>query len=211
MRWLAVLLLPALPALPALAEDADAEVRIRASLNGEEWAKALAQVDAALDHDPSSGVLLRMRAEAHRGVARDLQRTQGYPAAIAYLERHLDHPVTAWAYARTCIWGGEERRGIDGLRESGLPPADTIPGEVELLSQLRRYDEVVQRASLLEAEYPAWAHDWTQWAGKAAEQRERLEERARRAAWVTAVGGLVFVGGALLVAWLTRRPTAASC
>ena len=208
MRWLA--LLPLL-SLPALAEDHDGPDRIRAALNAEDWAAALALTGQALEDEPSAGLLRRLEAEAHRGTARDLQRSQGYGAALDYLETRLNHPVLAWSYARTCLWGGEELRGIEHLRASGLPPGDTIPGELELLSQLRRYDEVVSRASLLESDYPAWAGDWIQWAGGEAARRARLERRARRAAWVAAVGGLAFLAGALALFRLTRRPAPAPC
>jgi hypothetical protein len=192
MRVLGMLLLLA---AAVRAQDPDrAQERVRALLDREEFPAALERAEAALRQHADHKGLLYQRAQARRGIARDLQRAQGYAAAIDYLERDLSHAVLAVAYAEACKWGGAELRGIDGLRRSTLPLELRLYPELDLLAQLRRYDEIASRAR--EAGDP----EWERWALELAGLRRNLVERAGRGKLVAFAAGAALLMLALLLA-----------
>lgn len=187
MRTAAVVFLLA---LCCRAEDWD---EISAAVNGERFEHALRLADAARETGKKDGKLAWLRAKAVVGVARDLQRANGYPAALDYLELHLDHELSAYWYGQTCGWAGAELRGIQALRSSVLDPALRLNPELSLLGLLRRYEEIIDRAQEVGGEEAA---SWGEWASKEAALRDRLAGRARRA-WTILVGALLVFGAAV--------------
>ncbi len=158
MRWLLLLLL----AGPAFAQD------VENLLDRERFEEARRIVEERLRNAPDNEVLKEQWAVAVRGQARDLQRADGYDAAIAFLEKNLAHRLLAQAYGETCLWAGREEHGVKVLRRCGLPIADRIHPELRLLAQLRRYDEIVKRAR------EAARTDWEEFGKEEAALRARL-------------------------------------
>lgn len=134
------------------------------------------------------------KAKAVCAEAREIRREKGYAAAIDFLEPRLDHPLVLRAYADCCLWGGEEERGLRGIRGAVLPDRDRAEAEIRLLVLLFRHRE----AAALAHEH-GWkeAEDW--WGAQAA-LRDRLRARAGRGAWLAAALALVLVG-----AWALMR------
>jgi hypothetical protein len=133
-------------------------------------------------------------AQAVCAEARELRRAGGYAKAIEFLETRLDHPLVLKAYANCCLWGGEEERGLRGLRRGAVPESDRIEAEARLLGRLFRYREA---AAL--ARKHGWKEGEESWGAEAA-LRERLA--AREALGAKAAGaGLV----ALLALWALLR------
>jgi hypothetical protein len=155
----------------------------------------LAVVAAAQDYE---------RAKAACAEAREIRREKGYAAAIDFLEPRLHHAKTLHAYADCCRWGGEEERGLRGLRTAAAPETDRLAAEVRLLQSLFRYPEAADAARRLvalgSAEHAEWARGEILFAEGQAALRGRLEARARRGAWAAAAGFL-----ALLGAWALLR------
>jgi len=191
MRTLALLLSMA---SALFADEADAiAARLRTALRQERFQAALEQADAALARFPGDATMRYRRAEAIVGLARDLQRAKGYPAAIARLEPELTDPFLAQAYAEACLWGGQELRGVAHLRASALPVRQRILPEFLLLKQLRRFDELAARAA--ETGETAWA----EWAEERMRLQERLRGRGRRGWIVAAAAFAALVLGALVL------------
>jgi len=131
-----------------------------------------------------------------RARAREIRRESGYGAAIDYLERRLETPAALDAYADCCLWGGEEERGLRGLRASTVPARERAEAEIRLLVRLFRHREAAEVAGA-----NGWkeAEEW--WGGEAA-LRDRLEARAHRARWLAALLALLLLGAwALLRRW----------
>jgi len=194
-----------LAALPLAAQDEGAAARVREALDAGEHERALALAGEGLRAAPHDGVLQYLQAQARCGVARDLQRTEGYAAAVASLEPHVgSHALVAHAYARTALWAGEEERALRVLAAAVPDPKDRVDFELELLGHLRRYREVAKRARAV-----GW-EDGAIWAEKRADLQDRLEARAHRGRVVAGVAAIVLLGLAL-VAWRTapRRPAPA--
>lgn len=183
LRGLVVLLLAAAGAL------AD-EAAVRAALDREDFAAALEQAEAALRATPKSGLLRYMRAQAIAGLARDLQRREGYAAALDYLEPRLDHAHLTDRFAEICMWSGEEERGIRALRGSPVALRDRIRAELELMRSLGRFEDAAQRAAAV-----GW-DDAAKYYAEVARHRTRLRGRARRAVWVALVGALGILAAA---------------
>ncbi len=171
MRWLLLLLL----AGPAFAQD------VENLLDRERFEEARRIVEERLRNAPDNEVLKEQWAVAVRGQARDLQRADGYDAAIAFLEKNLAHRLLAQAYGETCLWAGREEHGVKVLRRCGLPIADRIHPELRLLAQLRRYDEIVERAREA-ARTVKWAalKEWEEFGKEEAAARARLLAGATR-------------------------------
>lgn len=134
------------------------------------------------------------RAKAVCAEAMEIRREKGYHAAIEFLEPRLDHGKVVAAYADCCLWGGEEERGLRGLRASKVPASERAEAEISLLVRLFRYDEAAAVAR---------EHGWTEaaeWWGAAAALRDRLRTRASRAAWIAALGVVLLLG-----AWALMR------
>jgi hypothetical protein len=182
MRAIALLLLLA---APVVADDAAAA---RAEL---------AEAEQALAAEPDNALAQRRWAKAARAVARVLQRTEGYQAAIEFLEARLTHPLTVEAYAEACLWGGQEERGVAHLRSSrGVAVRHRIGHELELLGYLRRYDEAARRAREV-----GW-DEGARWAEERAARRARLLGRGVRAYWVAAIGFVVMAAAAVALYFL---------
>ncbi len=132
--------------------------------------------------------------EQTRARARELRREEGYQKAIEFLEGRLDHPLVLRAYADCCLWGGEEERGLRGLRGAKVAEAERADVEIQLLVRLFRHREAAEVAR---------RHGWTEaaeWWGDEAALRDRLRGRERRA-WCLAAAG----AAALLAAWALLR------
>ncbi|MFQ5843542.1 MAG: hypothetical protein ACE5JG_00985 [Planctomycetota bacterium] len=202
MRWAAALLLLA-AAAGAAEDEANAAARVRAELGPDQFDRALLLADAALRERPGSPVLRGLRAEAVRGIARELQRVEGYDAAVKYLEDHLSHALLAEAYGATCAWAGREERGIRRLRRSVLPVAQRLRPELHLLALLGRYDEAAERAGA------AGDGEWEAFARREAALRARLDGRARRGARVALAALAALLGAAALLFRLAPSPRSA--
>jgi len=142
------------------------------------------------------------RAKAVCLEAREIRREKGYAEAIGFLETKLGHPLVLEAYANCCLWGGEEERGLRGLRGAAVPANDRARAEIGLLVRLFRY-----REAAAVARERGWA-EVAEWWGREAALRERLHARARRARWLAGLGALALLG---LWALLRRafRPSSA--
>ncbi|MHC4959537.1 MAG: hypothetical protein ACYTGN_14315 [Planctomycetota bacterium] len=132
--------------------------------------------------------------------ARDLQRTQGYDAAIARLGNNLDHWLLAEAFAEACRWGGREEHGVQRLRASGLSLEQRIRPELDLLHAMLRFQEMEWRASAAKAELAQrgvqWAQldEWIRVARDELEKRVALRGRGTRAGWLALGGAVVMLG-----------------
>jgi hypothetical protein len=104
---------------------------------------ALAALAAAQDYE---------RAKAVCAEAREIRREKGYRAAIEFLEPRLDHVVIVKAYADCCLWGGEEERGLRGVRGARVEPKYKVEAEIGLLKRLFRFREAAAVAR---------EHGWT--------------------------------------------------
>jgi len=152
----------------------------------------LAAAEQALAADPGNALLQRSWAKAARAVARVLQRAEGYPAAMDFLETRLTHALTIEAYGEACLWGGQEERALKRIQAAReIPIRDRIKPELQLLYDLRRYDEAARRAREV-----GWK-EWADWAKKEAAMRDRLLGRGVRAYWVAAIAFVVMAAAAL--------------
>ena len=174
MRWFLLLLL----AGPVFAQD------VEDLLERERFQEARRVAEQRLRDDPDNKVLKEQWAVALRGHARDLQRAEGYDAAIAFLEKNLAHRVLAWAYGETCLWAGREAEGVQVLRGCGLPVAERIVPELQLLWRLRRYDELIARAREASRTVPedeaAKCLAWEKFGREESAMRKRLLSGATR-------------------------------
>ena len=173
--------------------DAGETVRkIKDLIQEERYADALAGATQALLAKPNSVVLLDQRALAIRGIARDLQRAEGYTAAVRYLEQNLTHWKLAEAFGETCLWSGREEHGLATLRACNLTLMARIVPELTLLARLHRYDEVIARANEAKQSMDWKALDrWVVYGKREAELRANLngqKERARAVASIRARG-----------------------
>ncbi|MHC4973388.1 MAG: hypothetical protein ACYTG3_13755 [Planctomycetota bacterium] len=204
MNRLAPLLLLLLAASAAFADEA----AVREALDKEDFGTALARAEKALEESTadSNGVLRYMRAQAVAGLARDLQRAEGYAAALDYLEPRLDHPHLTDRFAATCMWAGEEERAIRALRASPVALRDRIRAELEMMRSLGRFEEASRRARAV-----GW-NEAAEYYAEVADHRARLTGRARRAVWVALVGGLLILAaaGALFILAPAESPPPAS-
>jgi hypothetical protein len=196
-----LLLLPA----AALADEA----AVREALEREDFGVALTRAEAALKEvsaEDSKGPLRYMRAQAVAGLARDLQRSEGYAAALDYLEPRLDHPHLTDRFAEICLWAGQEERAIRVLRASPVALRDRIRAELEMMRSLGRFEEASRRARAVGWEEAA------KYYGEVASHRARLTGRVQRAVWVAVVGGLLILAaaGALFILAPAARPPPSS-
>jgi hypothetical protein len=196
------LLLLLLGAAAVLADEA----AVRAALDREDFAAALAGAEAALKEKPADGPLRYMRAQAIAGVARDLQREKGYAAALDYLEPRLNHPHLIDRFAAICMWAGQEERAIRVVRAAPVDVKDRIVAELEMMRSLGRFEEASRRARAV-----GWKDAATYYA-EIASRRARLAGRATRAAWVAAVSGILILAaaGALFILAPASPPPPAS-
>ena len=147
--------------------------------------------DAGLELSPDYVWLQDKRAEVLLAQARQAQREKGYGAALAFLEPHVAHPWILYRYASICTWDGREGRAERVLRASGLPSEVLAGMEAELLATQMRWREAADR--LREAGLP----DPYDYAG-AADLRDRLAGRGRRALWLALGAGVALLGGWLV-------------
>jgi hypothetical protein len=150
----------------------------------------LAAAASAQDYESAKAVVAE---------AREIRRAKGYVAAIDFLEPRLDHPVIVEAYADCCLWGGEEERGLRGVRGAAVPSKHRLEAEIGLLKRLFRFREAAAVAR---------EHGWKEaeefWGGEAA-LRDRLAARAGRARWLAALGTALLLG-----AWAAVRRCSSS-
>jgi tetratricopeptide (TPR) repeat protein len=138
---------------------------------------------------------------AVKGVARDLQRAEGYAGALAFLEPRLTSRPIIDHYVEVCIWAGEEDRGLARLRE--LPPEmdrSSHYAEFQLHWARLDFEALAERAREVE-----W-QEWVVWAQKQQAIRDRFEERTVRGWWV-ALGAVLAMGaGCFALYRLSPRP-----
>jgi len=191
MRTLAVVLVLT---SAALAQDYD---RLTEWIEAEQFERAYEVLRKARVADvKDEGVWWELWGRAVKGVARDRQRKSGYGAAIEFLEGHLESKPIVDHYAETCIWAGEEARGLRRIRALRQPLRDeSTHAEFQLLWVRQDYAGMEARA--LETNWTSWV----EFARKERELRERFEGRTTRAWWV-ALGG---IGAILCVVFVVDR------
>ncbi len=200
----AAVLLAMLFALAAGAQDpiAVAEEQIE----NEQFVAAMRTLEP-LRENPDAGdellmdELLLVWGDAVRGVARDLQRERGYPAALDLFEQHLVTNVIVDYYVETCICAGAEERGLRHI--AALPqPLRNLSARAEFNLHWARLDFAAMEKRAREVKWPKWI----KFAVEQQEMRKRLDSRRQRGWMVALLGSLALVGGTLLVGWrVTRR------
>ena len=164
--------------------------RAVAHLKAERFDQALAELEQA---DPSDARYAETRDGAVKGFARELQRADGYAAALRFLERHLESRALVDHYVEVCIWGGEEQRGLDQVgRLSGAMQPFSRFAELQLHWVLLDFDSMARIAR-----DEGWS-DWAEYAEKQGALRRRFAERAARGWWV-ALWAALAMGGVCLV------------
>ena len=145
--------------------------------------------------------VLDLWGKAIRGVARDLQREGGYAPALDFYERHLDTRLIVGDYRETCIWAGEEQRGLRTIAALPQPFRDRCAeSEFHLHWVLLDFAAMERRAR--EVKWPAWI----EFAVEQRALRERFAERRNRAWWIAIGGAIALVAGAWLgTQWIVRR------
>jgi len=187
MRSLALVLLLA-PS--ALAQDYD---RLTEWVEAEEFERAYEVLGAITTPNTDDDPFWELWTRAVKGVARDRQRAAGYGVAIEFLEAHLDTKPIVDHYAETCIWSGEELRGLRNIRALQQPLRDAAThAEFQLLWV--RQDYAAMEARAVETNWTSWI----EFARKQRELRERFENRTTRAWWV-ALGGIGVILCACLI------------
>jgi len=164
----------------------EAEARI----DDEKFTEALQALEGA---DEADARYRPLRDHAVNGVARNLQRASGYRAALNWLEPRLESRTIVEHYVETCIWAGEEQRGIERL--AALPGPlrkESFRAEMQLHWVRHDYATIEQRAR--EEGRPAWRD----WAREQRELRERFTYRAQRGWWVALFAALA-IGAACFV------------
>jgi len=130
---------------------------------------------------------------------REVQRAEGYGAALRMLEKRLDDWQAADTYARLCAWGGEEERGLEVLQHCSLPENVRVWARSDLLFAMGRFREAAD-AGRLAGKDPAWV----EWAAEQAALRERLAARGRRALRISGAALVLLLAG--VVALWRRAP-----
>jgi len=191
MKYLVGLLV--LSGLAAAELDFD---RVTEWVEAEEFERAYEVLHADPAPDRGDARFWDLWQRAVRGVARNRQRRGGYGEAIAFLEDHLDTRSLVEDYAETCIWAGEEQRGLDRMGALPQPMRDRCAyAEFQLHWVRQDYAALEQRAR--EVGRPKWVD----FAREQRELRERFDNRTTRAWWVTILGTLAI----LLTCWITDR------
>jgi hypothetical protein len=131
-----------------------------------------------------------------RGVARNRQRKGGYAEAIDFLEAHLDTRPLVYDYADTCIWAGEEQRGLRTLKALPQPMRDDCV-YAEFRLHFVRQDYTALEARAREVNWQSWID----YAREQRELRERFAYRTTRAWWVAALATIAI----LLACFATDR------
>ena len=170
--------------------------RAEAHLENERFDSALAELRLADRNDPRFGAI---RDGAVKGVARDLQRADGYEVALRYLEERLESRAIIDHYAETCIWAGELDRGFARIARLTGPLAKSGRfAEMQLHWERLDFATMEERAR-------AWGwDDWADYAREQKERRERFADRAARGWWVAAIAALLMGG---MCFWIGRlRP-----
>jgi hypothetical protein len=191
-------------ALPAAGEDPVYEQIVELLENGK-FEAATEQIALLEQAQPKHAELSALRQQAAVGVARNLQRQDGYGAALDYLESRLEGRTIVQAYSETSVWAGAEQRGLETMRR--LPKAlrhQCAREELNLYWALHDFVGMEQRAR--EVEWP----EWIEFARNQGALRERFDGRTRRAWWVAGVGAALLAGGCLLLDRMARRRAAAA-
>jgi len=174
MRRLATLLL-----FVGVAAAQDEFDRVSEWIDSEEFERAYATLQPERAARMEDERHLDLWQRAVRGVARNLQRKGGYGVAIEFLEDHLVTHLLVADYVETCIWAGEERRGLARVRALPQPLRDrSAKAEFQLYWVLREYDALEERA--LAVNWPAWV----EFARRERDQLQRFADRTSRARWV---------------------------
>ena len=194
----------ALVALFLLAGAATADLdRVTDLVEAEEFERAYKLMQSDPAQDTEDGRFWDLWQRAVRGVARNKQRVGGYEPALEFLEDHLDTVALVDDYTETCIWAGEEARGLQRIRE--LSPSmrkRCVVAEFQLHWVRQDYATFEQRA--IEMDKPKWAA----FAREQRELRERFTHRTTRAWWVALLGTAVILLACWIVDWRLRPRSA---
>ena len=144
--------------------------------------------------------LLVVWGDAVRGVARDIQRERGYPAALDLFEQHLVTNMIVDYYVETCICAGAEERGLRHV--AALPePLRGLSARAEFNLHWARLDFAAMEKRAREVKWPKWI----KYAVQQQEMRKRLDSRRQRGWIVALLGSLALVGGTLFVGWRVTK------
>lgn len=165
--------------------------RALSHMQAERFEQALAELEQADASDPRYA---DVRDGVVKGHARDLQRADGYAAALRFLEPRLESAAIIDHYVEVCIWGGEEERGLEQVgRLSGAMQQFSRFPELQLHWVRLDFDAMARVAR-----EEGW-DDWAAYAEKQGALRRRFAERAERGWWVALWAALAMGGGCLLL------------
>jgi len=170
-------------------------------IENEQFVAAMRTLETLRNKPDADDEVLMVWGDAVRGVARDLQRERGYPAALDLFEQHLVTNVIVDYYVETCICAGAEERGLRHI--AALPqPLRDLSSRAEFNLHWARLDFAAMEKRAREVKWP----QWIQFAVGQQEMRKRLDSRRQRGWMVALLGSLALVGGTLFVGWrVTRR------
>lgn len=186
----------------AVAARAQGPIEVaKEQIENEKFVAAMRTLETPMANPDADDELLLIWGDALRGVARDLQRERGYPAALDLFEQHLVTNVIVDYYVETCICAGAEERGLRHL--AALPqPLRNLSSRAEFNLHWARLDFAAMEKRAREVKWPKWI----KFAVEQQEMRKRLDSRRQRGWMVALLGSLALVGGTLLVGWrVTRR------
>lgn len=170
--------------------------RAQELIENEQFADALALVESG------EGDRFRdLRNRAIRGVSRDLQRAEGYGAAIDYLEPRLETRFLVDHYVEACLWGGQEDRALRTIV--------ALPKEFRERCAAAEFQIYLARLDFATLEKRASEVNWVEWVDYAREQRllrEGFVAHTSRA-WVVFWVALGLMTGAVTLAWRAARRT----
>ncbi len=188
----AVLLILSWLAPPSVAEDErDRALRELGDLvSTGHYEQAVQAADRALAAGDDREIVKKYKGEALLGLARRIQRRTSHRAAAEFLEKHLDHGLTAWGFSVAALGAGMEIKAAKTLRRAGVGQTH----EIDLLAARGRLDEALSRAEQYGDKR------WIGWLNKRIALRERLLARGRLA-WKVTAAALAIMAALAAVLW----------
>ncbi len=176
-------------------------------LEQDQFALALVELEKAdgSDSRADSRADLRydeLRTRAICGIARDHQRAEGYGAAVAYLEQHLENEAIVSQFVEVCIWAGEETRALTAI--AALPKSlrdGCVLAEFQIHWVRLDFETLERRAR--ETGEPTWV----QFAQEQRALRAGFAAHATRARWIV-IGAVLVMAGIWFVLFKRLSPAA---
>ena len=198
MNRLAILMALLIAAVARAQDPIDLAVE---QLEAERFEDAMRTLEPLRSDPGANEEVLGLWQDALRGVARDVQRVRGYAAALEFLEQHLDSRSIIADYVETCIWAGDEERGLRTIAALPQPLRDRC-AHSEFQLHYKRLDFAALERRAREVKWQSWID----FASKERKLRERFDDRRTRAIWVAVIGSLVIALGGWGVVRLLARP-----